>query len=84
MTIRSYVAIFYGMLALAVSVVAQADPQAGGHALAVNPDADRLVTLEEIEPGLSGRAEFDDLPAYMTEGEADLARTDDADNEPNG
>ncbi len=72
MTIRGYVAIFYGLMAGVLSVAAYADADRG-HLLAVTEDATAVLYLDEIEPDLSGW-ERDDLPAYLTEDEADHAR----------
>jgi hypothetical protein len=78
MTIRGYVAIFYGTLAGVLSVVAHAGPEAGAHMFAVQPDQVEVMYLDEIEPEFSGDWEQSDLPAYLTEDESDRARSEDS------
>ncbi|MEM6661891.1 MAG: hypothetical protein AAF666_06910 [Pseudomonadota bacterium] len=74
MTIRLYIAMFYAIAALGVAAL----PDLTGNARAAKVFAatiepahqGRAVDLFEIEPGLSGHPEDDDMPAYMTAGAA--------------
>ena len=82
MTIRGYIAIFYAVLATGASVFAddlKPAPDAEGHKmLAMQVDWSAAEMLGEFEPIGEGAWERDDLPAYLTEDPADLARARDA------
>ena len=80
MTIRGYIALFYGVAAMGISVLADTVPAlelSGEPSVMVIMQDHSQVTLHEIEPGLTGNAEGDDLPAYLFDGEADFARGQD-------
>ncbi len=72
MSIRTYVAIFYGMMALSVTVFADdlMGPKCGDdpQMMSVTEEA------AEFEYDLGASWEDDDLPAYLTDGEADDAK----------
>ena len=77
MTIRGYIALFYGIAAMGVSVLADTVPalklgEAPGVMLIMQEHSQ--VTLYEIEPDLTGNMEGDDLPAYLSDDTADLNR----------
>jgi len=66
MTVRSYVAMIYGITALGIAVFTH---MLAGTAGADEPVAAGIVDrapIVEIEPGLTGHAEIDDLPAYLS------------------
>ena len=80
MTIRGYIALFYGVAAMGVSVLADTIPALKGlgqPSVMVIMQDHAYVTLHEIEPDLMGHAEGDDLPAYLFDDEADFSRGQD-------
>ena len=81
MTIRGYIALFYGVAAMGVSVLADTVPAlnlgAKPSVMVIMQDHSQ-VTLYEIEPDLIGGSEDDDLPAYLSEDAADFARGTDS------
>ena len=69
MNIRQSIAMLYGIAALGIAAGIQFVPgTAGAHA----PPARTLPA--EIDPAMTGHAEIDDLPAYLTEGPGDARR----------
>ena len=77
MTIRGYIALFYGVAAIGVSVLADTVPAlnlgATPSVMVIMQDHSQI-TLHEMEPDLMGNPEGDDLPAYLSEDEADFAK----------
>ena len=80
MTIRGYVALFYGLVATAA--VAFADDLGAKSCIkdtammGVSVDYTATEMPDEFEPASLGRWEQDDLPAYLTESPADLAKAE--------
>lgn len=85
MTIRQTIAMLYGLTAAAVALAAPLPSQAeADRAPRAIEDAiraadqglydaldTRRIALEEIEPGLTGHPEHDDLPSYLSDSPAD-------------
>ena len=69
MNIRQSIAMIYGITALGIAAAAHFAPGIAG---AEAPPA--RVLPAEIEPSMTGHAEIDDLPAYLTEGPGDAGR----------
>ena len=69
MSIRQSIAIIYGIAALGIAAGVQFAPAIAG---ADAPPA--RILPDEIDPAITGHAEIDDLPAYLTEGPGDARR----------
>ena len=73
MTVRFYISMVYGFAALGIAAFSHLQAGTAGageplaHAVMVHVDDAVRARLGEIEPGLTGHAEIDDLPAYLTE-----------------
>lgn len=77
MNVRYFFTAACGNIALGFAIFAAALPAAGAAhekltlAAVLQVDQTRVIAVREIDPDLTGHAEIDDLPAYLTN--ADVA-----------